>query len=294
MKIGEFAEMNNVTTKMLRHYDEIGLLKPSVIDHSTGYRSYEAEQSHYINWIIILKNLDFTLSQIKEMLSGPINCKKMIYELVRKRIEITSAINEQTQKKLEIDKLVKILEKEGFQMDKQINLLSIEPNGVHEIKKNIPNMEMFLETAYNISALCSENDSIMVLRFDISHFKQVNDDYGFDVGDSVIVACYNIINTNIGKKLSQAALGRAHGDEFIIFAKAEKNEIVKIAQSIVDDMKNYNFLAIGCKKQMGCYIGGLISQQKTVANIRNMIESSIEVINQARKEGVNSVVIEPF
>jgi len=294
LKIGEFAEMNNVTTKMLRHYDEIGLLKPSVIDHSTGYRSYEAEQSHYLNWIIILKNLDFALSQIKEMLNGPIDCKKIIYELIRKRIEITSAMNEQIQKKIEIDKLVKILEKEGFQMDKQINLLSIEPDGVHEIKKNIPNMEMFLETAYNISALCSENDSITVLRFDISHFKQVNDDYGFDVGDNVIVACYNIINTNIEKKLSQAALGRAHGDEFIIFARAEKDEIGKIAQSIINDMKNYNFSDIGCKTQMGCYIGGLISKQKTVVNIRNMIENSIEVINQARKEGVNSVVIEPF
>jgi len=33
------AEMNNVTPKMLRHYDEIGLLKPSVIDSTTGYRS---------------------------------------------------------------------------------------------------------------------------------------------------------------------------------------------------------------------------------------------------------------
>lgn len=294
MKIGEFAEMNNVTTKMLRHYDEVGLLKPSVIDHATGYRSYEAEQSHYVNWIIILKNLDFSLAQIKEMLSGPIENERIIYELIRKRIEITSAMNEQMQKKIEIDKLIKILEKEGFQMNKQINLLSIEQDSVHEIKKNIPNMEMFLETANNISALCSENDSIAVFRFDISHFKQVNDDFGFDVGDSVIVACYNIINTNIKKNLSQAALGRAHGDEFIVFVKAGRDETGKTAHAIIDDMKNYDFSCIGCKKDMGCYIGGLIGQQKTVADIRNMIESSIEVINQARKKGNNSVVIQSY
>ena len=43
LKIGEFAKLNNVTTKMLRHYDEIGLLKPACIDESTGYRSYDAD-----------------------------------------------------------------------------------------------------------------------------------------------------------------------------------------------------------------------------------------------------------
>lgn len=292
MKISEFAEMNSVTTKMLRHYDEINLLKPSVIDTSTGYRSYEAEQSHYLAWIVILKNLDFSLSQIKEMLSGPIDSKKMIYELILKRIEISSAMNEQIQKKIEIDKLIKILEKEGFQMDKQINLLKIEQESVHEIKKNIPNMEMFLETANNISALCSENDSIAVFRFDISHFKQVNDDFGFDIGDRVIVACYNIINANIKKYLDQAAIGRAHGDEFIVFAKAGKDETEKAAQVIIRDMKDFDFSSVGCKKQIGCYIGGLSGQQKTVADIRRMIENSIEVINQARKKGSNSIAIQ--
>lgn len=296
MKISEFAEMNNITTKMLRHYDEIGLLKPSVIDTGTGYRSYEAEQSHYLNWIIILKNLDFSLAQIKEMLNGPIDSKKLIYELIRKRIDITSAMNDQVQKKIEIDKLIKILEKEGFQMDKQINLLSIEQESVHEIKKNIPNMEMFLETANNISMLCSEDDSIAVFRFDISHFKQVNDDFGFDVGDRVIIACYNIINANIENKkyLVQTAIGRAGGDEFIVFAKAGKDEVEKTAQAIICDIKNFNFSSIGCEKEMGCYIGGLIGQHKTVTDIRNMIEGSIEIINQARKKGVNSISVQSY
>jgi len=42
LKIGEFAELNSVTTKMLRHYDEISLLKPSCTDEATGYRSAKA------------------------------------------------------------------------------------------------------------------------------------------------------------------------------------------------------------------------------------------------------------
>jgi diguanylate cyclase (GGDEF)-like protein len=226
------------------------------------------------------------------MLSGSIDSNKIIYELIRKRIEITSLLNEQVQKKIEIDKLVRILEKEGFQMDKKINLLSIDQESVHEIKKNIPNMEMFLETANNISALCPEDESIAVFRFDISHFKQINDDYGFDVGDRVIVACYNIIHSNSVNNLIQSALGRAHGDEFIVFARAGKKETEITAQAIIDEMKTYDFSSIGCKKEMGCYIGGVTGKQKTDADIRHMIESSIEVLDHARNKGRNSFVIQ--
>lgn len=286
--------MNNVTAKMLRHYDEIGLLKPAVIDEVTGYRSYEIEQSKYLNWVIILKGIDFSLAQIKELLSGPQDVNKIINELICKRIEISSEMNVQIQKKIEIDKLINVLEKEGFQVDKHIDLLSIKNESVHEIKKNMPNMEMFLETANNIALLCSESDNITIFRFDICHFKQVNDNFGFEVGDKVIVACYEIIKTNIEKYLTNATIGRAHGDEFVVFAESGKNEAEKTAQAIVQDMEAYDFSSIGCLTQMGCYIGALVGKHKDNLNIRNMIENSIESIGKARKKGENSVFIEEY
>jgi diguanylate cyclase (GGDEF)-like protein len=292
LKISEFAKMNNVTAKMLRHYDEIGLLKPALIDEVTGYRSYKEEQSQYLNWIIILKGLDFSLAQIKEVLSGPVDCGKMINELINKRIEISSALNVQIQKKIEIDKLINILEKEGFRMDKQIDLLNINGESIHEIKKNMPNMEMFLENAKDIASLSSENDEVTVFRFDISHFKQVNDNYGFEVGDKVIVVCYNIIKANMDKHFTNAAIGRAHGDEFVVFARSGKSEAERAAQAIVEDMEAYDFSSIGCLTQMGGYIGGIVGKQNSDLNIRNMIENSIESLNNARRKGKNSIFIE--
>ncbi|MBP1994664.1 diguanylate cyclase domain-containing protein [Paenibacillus eucommiae] len=294
MKIGEFAELNNVTTKMLRHYDEIGLLKPTTIDPETSYRSYTSEQSHLLNWIMILKNIDFSLSEIKELLSGPLESMIVIHQLTRKRIEITSALNEQIQKKIAIDRLITIIEEEGFEMKKKIDLQNIGIADVHEIKKNIPNMEMFLETAANIVALCSDDDGLSVFRFDISHFKQVNDDYGFEVGDKVIVACYKLIEANVNKYFSHATIGRAHGDEFIVFAKASKDVTKLTAQSIINDIRSFEFATIGCSKQMGCYIGGLASQIKNSTDIRKIIEASIEVIEHARRNGPNSFTIESY
>jgi hypothetical protein len=40
--IGEFARLGGVSVRALRHYDEIGLLRPATVDPDTGYRGYAA------------------------------------------------------------------------------------------------------------------------------------------------------------------------------------------------------------------------------------------------------------
>jgi DNA-binding transcriptional MerR regulator len=42
--IGEFSKLTRVTVKMLRHYDEIALLKPAATDARSGYRYYTVDQ----------------------------------------------------------------------------------------------------------------------------------------------------------------------------------------------------------------------------------------------------------
>ena len=44
LKIGDFSKLSRVSIRMLRHYDDIGLLKPAEIDEFTGYRYYQEEQ----------------------------------------------------------------------------------------------------------------------------------------------------------------------------------------------------------------------------------------------------------
>ncbi len=279
---------------MLRHYDEIDLFKPRAIDPHTGYRSYEAEQSHHLNWILILKDLDFSLSEIKGILSGPVEAAAFIDRLVQRRIAISSSLNEQIQKKIAIDRLIAVVEKEGFEMNKKIDLLHVNQADVHEIKKNIPNMEMFLDEAGSIAKQCADDDRIAVFRFDISHFKQVNDNYGFEVGDKVIVACYRMIESNVRDRLALSAFGRAHGDEFVVFAKADEEMLYVTAQAIIDDMKRYDYNSIGCPRQMACYIGGIVGPRGSISDIRSMIERSIESINLARNKGPNSILVEQF
>lgn len=68
LNIGEFARLGQVSPRMLRHYDATGLLKPSLVDPQTGYRSYEVAQLGRLHRLLALRNLGFALEQIRPML----------------------------------------------------------------------------------------------------------------------------------------------------------------------------------------------------------------------------------
>ena len=67
LKIGEFSKLSRVSVRMLRHYDEIGLLKPAEIDRFTDYRYYREDQLPVIGRITALKDMDFFMNRCKIM-----------------------------------------------------------------------------------------------------------------------------------------------------------------------------------------------------------------------------------
>ena len=68
LKIGEFSKLSRVSIRMLRHYDDIGLLKPAEIDRVTGYRYYSPEQLPVVGRITALKDMGFQLADIIKIL----------------------------------------------------------------------------------------------------------------------------------------------------------------------------------------------------------------------------------
>jgi DNA-binding transcriptional MerR regulator len=67
-RIGEFSRIAQVSCRLLRYYDELGLLRPGHVDPETGYRSYQAEQLNRLNRILVLRDLGFSLEQIARLL----------------------------------------------------------------------------------------------------------------------------------------------------------------------------------------------------------------------------------
>jgi DNA-binding transcriptional MerR regulator len=66
-----FSKINKITTKTLRHYDEIGLLKPEHVDKFTGYRYYTSNQLPKLHEILTLKQMGLALQDIKQVIVNP-------------------------------------------------------------------------------------------------------------------------------------------------------------------------------------------------------------------------------
>lgn len=94
-KIGMFAQMNHITIKTLRFYEEQGLLLPAHVDGENGYRYYTMNQMADIQRITALKQAGFTLDDIKLINQGAdtaylLSSKKAA--LLKKIAELTSQI----------------------------------------------------------------------------------------------------------------------------------------------------------------------------------------------------------
>lgn len=63
-KIGDFANIVNISVRTLRYYDEIGLLKPEIVDRYTNYRYYTEDNVVEAQFITLLKEVGFTLQEI--------------------------------------------------------------------------------------------------------------------------------------------------------------------------------------------------------------------------------------
>jgi DNA-binding transcriptional MerR regulator len=66
-KIGEFSRLTGVTVKTLRYYEQIGLIEPDKIDEWTGYRYYSVVQMQTMSWIRSLKDIGFSLEEIRAL-----------------------------------------------------------------------------------------------------------------------------------------------------------------------------------------------------------------------------------
>ena len=69
LPIGRFAKATRLSVKALRHYDELGLLRPAYVDPSSGYRYYRPAQANQAEAIRILRSVDMPLEEIGALLA---------------------------------------------------------------------------------------------------------------------------------------------------------------------------------------------------------------------------------
>lgn len=141
LKIGDFSKLSRVSIRMLRHYDEIGLLKPVKIDSFTGYRYYSEAQLPVMARINSLKDMGFGLAAIGEMMACYDNKEQMERYLRIRHAELT-AVSEETAHRLRLlETAIDRLRKDDF-MNYDVLLKTIPERYVASTRKIIPSYNM--------------------------------------------------------------------------------------------------------------------------------------------------------
>jgi DNA-binding transcriptional MerR regulator len=131
--IGDFARHGRVSVRMLRHYDAIGLLQPARVDRVTGYRYYEAEQLSRLNRIVALKDLGFTLEQVRAILDEKVGVEELRGMLRLRQADLQSQIATDSSRLAQVEARLQIIEREGAMPTDDVQIKRIPGVRVAEI-----------------------------------------------------------------------------------------------------------------------------------------------------------------
>lgn len=118
--IGDFARYGRVSARMLRHYDALGLLRPDRTDPVTGYRYYGAAQLARLNRVIALKDLGFTLQQVRAVLDERVDTEELRGMLRLRRAELEEAMNAAASRLTRVEARLRSIESEGHMPDNDV------------------------------------------------------------------------------------------------------------------------------------------------------------------------------
>ena len=140
LKIGDFSKISRVSIRMLRHYDDIGLLKPAEIDDLTGYRYYREEQLFVIGRITALKDMGFALADIVRILEIYEDKEKLDEFLSAREKELAEQAKETEYRLMLLDTARKRLRKEQ-NMSFDVNVKTIPERYSATVHMIIPRYE---------------------------------------------------------------------------------------------------------------------------------------------------------
>ncbi|HHW00628.1 MAG TPA: MerR family transcriptional regulator [Clostridiaceae bacterium] len=141
LKIGDFSKLSRISIRMLRHYDEIGLLVPESIDEFTGYRYYSEAQLPIANRINALKDMGFSLSVISEILKVYNDPQSLKEYLLLKQAELKE-LSEKTSRQLRIlETTINRIGKDDYVMEYSVVLKEMPQRYVASLRKTIPSYD---------------------------------------------------------------------------------------------------------------------------------------------------------
>jgi DNA-binding transcriptional MerR regulator len=139
--IGDFAAFGQVSARMLRHYDALGLLRPAVVDEVTGYRFYSADQFRRLNRIVALKDLGFSLQQVGEIVDAKLSAEELRGMLRLRQAQLEDDVARSTARLTSVEARLRLIEREGHMPTDDVILKHIAPTRVAELSAISPSYD---------------------------------------------------------------------------------------------------------------------------------------------------------
>ncbi len=132
LSIGDFARLGHVSPRMLRHYDEVGLLRPERVDKTTGYRSYTVAQLGRLHRLLALRDLGFGLEQIGSVLDDEPPLDQLRGMLRLRRAELEQGLAEDQDRLRRVEAHLRALEGSTQMQTQNIVLKQSDPVRIAE------------------------------------------------------------------------------------------------------------------------------------------------------------------
>jgi DNA-binding transcriptional MerR regulator len=140
-RIGEFAQIAQVSGRQLRFYDQLGLLRPAHIDAQTGYRYYTIRQLPRLNSILALKELGLSLEQIGPLLENRISPTELRGMLTMKRAQVERSLEEEETRLRHIESRIAQIDKDGRVGGFDVVMKSVPPTPFLSLNCTCENMD---------------------------------------------------------------------------------------------------------------------------------------------------------
>lgn len=148
-KIGQFAQLAQVSIRVLRYYDELGLLKPAHLDESSGYRYYTLEQLPHLHRILALKDLGLSLEEVARLIHENLSLDEMRGMLLLKQAQLRQHLADEQAKLIRVEERLRYLEQAGKMPDLEMVIRSVDPVNVISVRSvmlpQTPPRDFFLE-----------------------------------------------------------------------------------------------------------------------------------------------------
>lgn len=125
LSIGEMAHATGVSRRMLRHWEEVGLLAPSSVDEFTGYRRYARHQVGRVRAIASLRAVGFSLEAIGDLLGGQLSQQRLTRLLRDRERELVDQIDEATTRLQEVRTRLTALERGHHTMSSNLEISTL-------------------------------------------------------------------------------------------------------------------------------------------------------------------------